>query len=130
MMTESEYHQEIRDLAAEAVREARSGEHGTGEQCREWLLEWVHETLDGHEFVIYTAKAQAVLAISNNDGAYVESYGAEGALDRDGHVAWESMAYAAMEADLMDYLSRMDGFDVNDPNPEPEDEDDTPEVNA
>ena len=122
MLTESEYRQEIRDLAAEVMRETRSGDHGTGEQAREWLLEWVPETLDGHAFVIYTAQAQAVLAISENDSAMVDNYGSDG-LVTDGGLNWSAMAYCAMEADLMDYLSRQDDFDVNDPNPE-RDEDD------
>jgi hypothetical protein len=118
MMTETEYRAEIRSLAEEAITEARSGDHGIGERCREWLLEWVHETLDGHQFVIYTAQAQAVVAISDNDGAYVENYGADG-LVKDGSLNWSALAYAAMEADLMDYLSRcVDDFDVNDPNPD------------
>jgi hypothetical protein len=80
-------------------------------------LEWIHETVDGHEFVIYTAKAQSVLAISANDGAYIENYGTEGVVC-DGGLNWSGLAYAAMEADLFEALGDLDDFDVNDPNPE------------
>jgi hypothetical protein len=121
-LTDTEYYAEIRNLAEEAYKEARSGDHGTGEQAREWLLEWLHETLDGHQFVIYTAQAQAVLAISNNDGACVENYGADG-LVQDGALNWGMMAYCAMEQDVFEAMSRIDDFDVNDPNPERDDAD-------
>ncbi|MGH7176488.1 MAG: hypothetical protein ACREJC_03820 [Tepidisphaeraceae bacterium] len=121
MLTETEYRQELRSLANEAREEARSGDHGTGEQAREWLMEWVDETIDGHQFVINTAQAQALLAISSNDGAYVENYGTDGVV-RDGCLNWGALAYAAMEADLMEEMDCLDGFDVNDPNPERDDD--------
>jgi hypothetical protein len=116
-LTEREYYDEICTLAAEAVKEARKGTFGTGEEAREGLQEWVHETLDGHEYVIYTAQAQSVISISNNDGAYVENYGSDG-LVKNGELNWSALAYAAMEADLLEALNSTGGFDVNDPCPE------------
>ena len=41
----------------------------------EYMYEWLHETLDGCEEVIYTARSKAVLLASSNEDAYVEDFG-------------------------------------------------------
>ena len=41
----------------------------------EYMYEWLHETLDGCEEVIYTARAKAVLLASSNEDAYLEEIG-------------------------------------------------------
>lgn len=117
MLSEREYRDEVRSIAEEAVSEARSGAFGSGEEAREAFSERLWETLDGHCFVIYTAKAQAVLCHSDNDGAAVEQYGGDG-LVKDGALNWSLMAYCAMEADVTEALDRVDGFDMSDPCPE------------
>ena len=121
-MDASEYYKEVRSIADEIATEARSGQHGTGEDCREWLLEYLHETIDGHQFVIYTNKSQFVLAHSANDGYSVEEFGPDGIV-QDGCLNWGYLAFGALYADVMECLDRLtleDGseFDVNDPNPE------------
>jgi hypothetical protein len=47
------------------------------DQCAvdEYMYEWLHETLDGSEEVIYTARSKAVLLASSNEDAYVEELG-------------------------------------------------------
>lgn len=122
MLTESEYHKEISRLADEAIHEAKEGTFGIGEEAREGFLTWLHETIDGHQYVIYTAKSQVVLAISSNDGAYVENFGTDGVVS-DGSLNWGALAFAAMEQDLVDEFGTRDDFDVNDPNPEPDEND-------
>jgi len=128
-LTEREYYSELQTMADELVKEVRSGDYGTGEQAREWLIETVHERIDRHQYVIYTAYNQELLAISNNDGAYVENFGPEG-LVRDGRLNWAAMAYAAMEQDLWEVMGRIEDFDMNDPNPEPEPADDEEDADA
>ena len=41
----------------------------------EYMYEWLHETLDGCEEVIYTARSKAVLLASPNEDAYLEDFG-------------------------------------------------------
>lgn len=41
----------------------------------EYMYEWLHETLDGCEEVIYTHRAKAVLLASPNEDAYLEDFG-------------------------------------------------------
>lgn len=42
---------------------------------RDHMDEWLHETLDGSEEVIYTARSKAVLLASPNEDAYAEDFG-------------------------------------------------------
>tara|TARA_R110000824_G_scaffold49501_1_gene139018 strand:- start:756 stop:1091 length:336 start_codon:yes stop_codon:yes gene_type:complete len=106
MPTRLEYWAEISEIAAYVTEEARDEERD--------IHEVLHEQVDSHQFVIYTAQAQEVLAISDNDGAYVDNYGAEG-VTKGGSLNWSALAYAAMEADVMAH----DNF-----NADPEEEDD------
>jgi len=126
-MDYNEYWKEVRSIADGIAEEARSGDNGTGEDCREWLLEYLWETIDGHQFVIYTADSQDVIRHSPNDNYSAENFGAESIVDEDGHIKWEAIAFGALYADVMECLDRLsmpDGsdFDINDPNPEPDDE--------
>ena len=41
----------------------------------EYMYEWLHETLDGCEEVIYTARSKAILLASPNEDAYLEEIG-------------------------------------------------------
>lgn len=105
-----EYRQELRSIAEEAARSCRDGEIDSHEA----LCDWVHETLDGHQWVIYTGYNWDVLAVSENDGAYVENFGTDGVI-ADGSLNTAALAYAAMEADLWETLWRFEDFDPNDP---------------
>ena len=83
------YWDEIRSLAQEALKE-----HPDDDEKRE---DWLHETIDGHEYVIYTAKAQAVLCISESHDAMKDETGETG--------TDEQRAYFAMMADVRDQIS-------------------------
>lgn len=95
------YHSEIRATALRVLEER-------AERPDEDLRDITHETLDAHSWVIYTAKAQAVLATSDNDGAMAEEYGADGVVE-DGALQWSRLAYCAMEADVCELLDTLDG---------------------
>ena len=121
-MDPHEYYKEVRSISDDIATEARSGEHGTGETCREWLSDYLHETIDGHQFVISTYKSQLVLAHSRNDGYAIEEFGTDSVV-QDGCLNWAFLAYGALYADVVDCLDGLsleDGseFDINDPNPE------------
>ena len=103
----SAYYSDVRDYARE-IKQAIEDDEITD---REQLYERIHETCDGTQWVIYTYKAQVVCLASDNDGAYLEEYGAEGLVD-DGCLNWSRLAYAAMERDLFEQLDA-EGVDVN-----------------
>lgn len=94
------YWGEVRSLAQEALKE-----HPIDEEARD---EWLHETIDGHEFVTHTAKAQGVLLASDNDGAYVDEMGEEAfaeAVREAGGPPWSLMAYMALLADVREQIA-------------------------
>lgn len=102
-----EYYTDVRNAAKDIRGEIESGDITD----RDGLYTRVHETVDGNQWVIYTQRAQIVLMISSNDSAYADEYGTEGIIS-DGGVNWSALAFAAMEADLWEYLER-EGVDAN-----------------
>ena len=77
-----EYYTEIRALADEYQKQP--------EESRE---DWLHEAIDGHEFVIYTYKARCVLVATDNPTAWEDEFGERSS-------GPEQEAYAAMMADV------------------------------
>ena len=62
---------------------------------REYMDEWLHETLDGSEEVIYTSRSKVVLLASPNEDSYAEAFGEA---PKDVHAA----AFWAMRADILE----------------------------
>lgn len=89
-MTASEYWEEIEALAKSIPREARE----RGDDPSDVL----HETIDGHQFVIYTAEAREVLAHSPNDSAIFDEMGEQTVSDWG--TIFSQAAYFAMCADV------------------------------
>lgn len=94
-MNQTEYWDEIRDLAKEFNTRVNRGPDYDEQDPGEWL--W--ETLDGHEFVIYTVYAREVLQISPNDQAYSDQTGEVVDFHRP-----ELGALYAMQQDVVDAL--------------------------
>ena len=109
MSNQVEYEKDVRD-AAESIMEELMSDGVTHRDA----MEVVHETIDGCARVIYTYKAITGLAESRNRDAYVDNYGTEGVAS-DGVINWSALMYCAMEADVMEWLDRVDVFDINDP---------------
>lgn len=123
------YEAHVKDLADCVFAEIKAGRITD----REDLERYIHETVDGDGWVIYTRKAQAVLLCSSNDGHGVD----EGIIDavsfRDG-VPWSQLAYCALEQDLLEQLlddQDEHGVNINEDDlgieEEDEDEDEEPE---
>lgn len=91
-----EYHAEIRNLAREAL--------AIPEKDRD---EWIHQTIDGHEWVIYTFKARCVLIATDNPDAYMEDFG-------EPPPTVEAQAYAAMMRDVREAIERAEYLDRRD----------------
>lgn len=92
------YYSKVRILTDDAIKRCRSEcKPDTEKQAREWLTEDVDQTTDGHECVIYTAKAGMVCAASDNDGAYEDSVGEK-------PPTIEAQACMAMRADVWELL--------------------------
>ena len=87
MITQQEYNEEIADLAHTVVAEAKEYDRD--------LSDTLHETIDGHEWVIYTAKAMRIASFMGNRDAWKE-FGME--------FTDELRAYAGMYEDVYSYI--------------------------
>lgn len=85
---------EIRSIAADARKEAR-------EQDAD-LHDYLHELIDGHQFVIYVHKARAVLLHSSNENAIFEELGSQEVESME--ELYSKAAYFAMLADVTEEL--------------------------
>lgn len=91
-VTSQDYWQQIREIAAHAAAvEVIEGD----------AHEYLHERIDGHQYVIYTGKALCVLMHTSNDDAYLDEMGE---LPKVNSVTelYSPLAYFAMMADVRD----------------------------
>ena len=110
-MTNREYWAEVSSLAESIQEETRDDMDGvfdcdwTRDEYEEALRERLHETIDGHQWVIYTAYNYEVLRHSDNDGYMVEEFGADN-LAPDGVLNTNALAFWALYADVSEYIER------------------------
>ena len=94
--SEMDYLQTVRNIAAEAIAEYpfTNGQHSDERQ------EYVSETVDGNEYVVYYGANEIALRASQNepDGAEVRAMSAN---DADWRTMRTLATYLAMEADVM-----------------------------
>lgn len=102
-IAEREYLDTVNGVVEDLKRAVRDGEVTD----RDGAMDWLHDTIDGHHDVIYTACAQEVVRQSRNDGAYFDQFGAEGAV-QDGAINWSGLAYCALEADVLEAIGDLD----------------------
>lgn len=113
-ITENNYWKEIDSLASSLVDDAiddleYEGEEITRESIEDLINDsLLHETIDGHQWVIYYAYNDDVLRYTSNGDAYEYVYGNEmlGELVKDKGIdsAKMMMAYFAMYADVQEQL--------------------------
>ena len=113
-MNHQEYWTEIKEIAAWASdnRPTDLGGQGLaseyGEDCDQY--DALHETLDGHQWVIYTHKARAVIAHTDNPNALMDEFGS----DAGGDMFDERRAFCAMMQDIIDAGGMDQGYDLDD----------------
>jgi len=98
-MTSVEYWTEIESLASEITQEAH--------EYRRDLYDVLHETIDGHQWIIYTRYRAFVLAHSDHDSALWDEGLADGIQSHDEYMM--RAAFCAMVADVQSH----DDYDVN-----------------
>jgi len=98
--TPESYWREVRAIALGVLRDAVEYGRETSDV--------LHEAIDGHSWVICTAKAQLVAAWSENDGHAIAEFGAE-CVVKGGCLDWSALAFGAMYADVLDLLFALDG---------------------
>jgi len=94
----AEYYQSVRGIVEDLRRAIKDGEVTDQESLDQWL----HQTVDGSYWVIYTHANFQVLMCSDNHDAYSEEYG-QPAVEGDS-INWAALAHAAMERDVQQQI--------------------------
>ena len=97
-MTQGDYWREVASIAETVAEES----HADGLD-RDDLDERLWETIDGHQWVIYTAYNFDILRHSPNDDYYGTNFGAEG-IATDAGMNWSALAFGALYADVQERL--------------------------
>lgn len=107
--TEYDYTQQIRAIAAELVSEAMDQSDNDKDQAEELINDTLlHETIDGHEWVIYYAYNLDVIKYSDNEDYMEQNFGNEYAgeimADKGLDGLHTVIAFWCMYADVQDEL--------------------------
>ncbi len=114
MISQTEYLEEIESLAASIVEECRAEEPA---DLREAVSDRIWETIDGHQWIIYTAYNRHVLARCSDPDYWPDNFGMDGATGADDILS--KLAFGGMYSDLTSAID-WDALDE-----EQEEEDDT-----
>lgn len=111
--TESQYHQEIKDLAYDLYDEALEQNDNDHELAMEEIIDYkLHELVDGHQWVIYTYSNELVARFSDNAEAYLECYDNESigqiVTDKGLDGMKPIIAYFAMERDILEEIYELE----------------------
>ena len=113
--TESQYHQEIKDLAQDLYNEALEQNDNDHDQAEDAIFDYMlRELVDSHQWVIFTYSNDLVARFSDNAEAYMCCYDNEsiGQIVTDKGLAGMKpiIAHLAMEYDISDALYQLDAF--------------------
>jgi len=98
-----EYWDEVDSLAREALTEEHSGAN---------LGDWLWESIDSHQWVIYTYMSQCIIRHSQNENYSAENFGPETVSTKDG-IKWEAVAFGCLYGDVMDRIHEIrDDFEA------------------
>jgi hypothetical protein len=111
-----DYYNDVRSVAKDLARSMKDGdlERDFGGDFQDAL----HQAVDGTQRITYTFQAKCGLLVSDNADAYSEEFGEEGMVEG-GNIAWERLAFAAMQRDVEKELD-VRSVDVNDPSSWPD----------
>jgi len=96
-ITSQEYWKEVFDTVKEIVEETKGQD-----EDREWAFDRLFETVDGHEWIIYTWAYPWVLMYSDNEDELFESQGPQEATDYS--QIMQAMAFWAFHQDVAERL--------------------------
>ena len=133
-LTRNEYYAEIKSLADSIASEAMTDNNNDRSAAEEDINDSrLHETIDGHQWVIYNAYNLDVIRNSDNEDYYVDNFGEDDAAHvlKDGGISklHTVMAFWCMYADVSELIS--DNLDaLEEAAEEAEEADDTEEAES
>ena len=111
-MSRHEYWKEVATLAKDITEECFESfdtvtreeirEDNSNDNFREYLDERTWETIDGHQWVIYTAYNFDIMRFSDNSGYSAENFGTE-SIVKDGELNTAAIAFGALYADVTEH---------------------------
>jgi len=112
--TQYEYYQEVLSIAENLVSEAMDQSNNDREEAEELINDsLLHETIDGHQWVIYNGYNVSVMKYSDNEDYYIDKFGTEDAgatlQERGLSGLHNAIAFWCMYADTQDHID--DAFD-------------------
>ncbi len=107
-MSRHEYWKEVTTLAKNITEECLDSFNGKVQAENDYdafrtaLDEYTRETIDGHQWIIYTAHNFDIMRFSNNSGYSAENFGVE-SLVKDGELDTAAIAFGALYADVTEH---------------------------
>jgi len=114
--TESQYHQEIKDLASDLYQDALAQNDNDHDLAEDAIFDngMLSELVDNHQWVIYTYSNELVARFSDNAEAYRDCYDNESigqiVTDKGLEGMKPIIAYFAMQQDICDALYELEAF--------------------
>lgn len=108
-LSRTQYWDEIRSIARTLAEESMADNDNDRSKAEDDLNDRLHETIDGHQWVIYNAYNLDVMRHSDNEDYYLDNFGGEDAAhvlkDRGIDGLHNVIAFWCMYADVQDILS-------------------------
>ena len=118
-ITSSQYWNEIQSLAVTIAEEAMLHCDNNRDEAEELINDsLLHETIDGHQWIIYYAYNLDVYQYSDNSDYYIENFGSDDAahvLKENGlNGLHQALAFWSLYADVQDKIGKaLDGVESN-----------------
>ena len=108
-ITSSQYWNEVQSLAVSIAEDAMLQCDNNRDEAEELINDsLLHETIDGHQWVIYYAYNLDVYQHSNNSDYYIDNFGADDAAivlkERGLHGLHQDLAFYALFADVQEKI--------------------------
>lgn len=73
----TQYWEEVKGMSKEVIDQAKEvqGEDATKEELEDVIQDYIlHENIDGHQWIIYTAYHRPIIDFTSNEDAYLDMY--------------------------------------------------------
>ena len=118
-ITSSQYWNEVQSIAVSIAEDAMSQCDNSREEAEELINDsLLHETIDGHNWIIYYAYNLDVYQYSDNSDYYIDNFGGDDAAfvlkEKGLDGLHQALAYWSLYADVQDKISEaLDGVESN-----------------
>ena len=118
-ITSSQYWNEVQSLAVSIAEDAMAHCDNNRDEAEELINDsLLHETIDGHQWIIYSAYNLDVYQYSSNSDNYINNFGGDDAAfvlkEKGLDGLHQALAFWALYADVQDKIDEaLDGVEIN-----------------